>query len=55
MIFSDRLKLSEIVDKWCVDNGIKKGAFATITYLDAMDLLNKEQVSKFLKEKGQNK
>ena len=52
MIFSDRLALSNIIDKWCEDNGVKKGSFATITYLHSIACLNEEDLLKFLKEKG---
>ncbi len=50
LLFSQRMRLSEIATAWCKEKGAKLNAFGIICALAAMGLLNDEKAREIIKE-----
>jgi hypothetical protein len=50
LLFSKRLKLSEIIDKWMTENGYEYCISNAISFLQTNGMLNTENAIKYLEE-----
>ena len=49
-VFSQRLKMEALFNKWCEENGIVKRPQNVIAFLDINGLIDEEKFHEFLKE-----
>lgn len=54
LLFSERLELKELYDKWIVENDIRDCPVAVITFLCVNGLINIDKTKTFIKEATNN-